>query len=137
MASDQLVVFGLSGQKYALTIDCVAEIVRMMNVTAIPDMQYYYKGIVNLRGAVTPVISLSLRLGLEEEAPDKDSRIIVAEAGGKKIGLIVDRVYAVTRFDGGEVSDPESVGEQTDCIKGIVRQGEDLILLLDLIEVMS
>jgi len=66
LKSGQIVVFELNNQKYALPIHDVPEIIRVMEVTGVPDMEHYYKGIINLRGSVVPVMSLSLRLGLEE-----------------------------------------------------------------------
>jgi len=137
VANDQLVVFGLNNQRYALPINNVSEIIRMMEVTKVPNTQHYYKGIINLRGSIVPVMSLNLRLGLEESELGEDSRIIVTELDGRKLGLIVDNVYSVTRYSEDEVEKTESVSDGEQFIKGIVHQGNDMILLLNLHEIMD
>lgn len=137
VTNEQLVVFGLNNQRYALPINNVSEIIRMMEVTKVPNTKHYYKGIISLRGSVISVMSLSLRLGLEESESGKDSRIIVAETNEKKLGLIVDTVYSVSRYSEDEVEKTESVNDGDQFIKGIVHQGNDIILLLDLYEIMD
>lgn len=130
----QLVVFGLNNQKYALPIDHVSEIIRMVNVTEIPNTRSFCKGIINLRGSVVAVISLGLRLGIEDSEINKDTLIIVAEAEGKKLGLVVDNVYSVTRYDGDEV---ENLDVENEFVDGVVHRDRDTILLLNLGQIMQ
>ncbi len=130
--NSQLVVFGLSNQRYALPIHNVSEIIRNMEVTRLPNAQHYYTGIINLRGAVVPVINLHLRLGLEEGQLGKDARIIVTEANGHKIGFTVENVYSVTTYNENEVDRPETVTAEEQHIIGIVHHESGMILLLDL-----
>lgn len=137
VANDQLVVFGLNNQRYALPINNVSEIIRMMEVTRVPNIRYYYKGIINLRGSIVPVMSLNLRLGLEESELGGDSRIIVTESDGRKLGLIVDTVYSVSRYSGDEVEKPESVNDEGQFITGIVHHEDGMILLLNLHGIMD
>lgn len=137
VTNDQLVVFGLNNQRYALPINNVSEIIRMMEVTKVPNTQYYYKGIINLRGSIIPVMNLNLRLGLEESELGEDSRIIVTELDGRKLGLIVDNVYSVTRYSEDEVEKPESVSNENHFVEGIVHHEDDMILLLNLHEIMD
>jgi len=128
----QLIVFGLDNQRYALPIHNVSEIIRNMEVTRLPNRQHYYTGIINLRGAVVPVINLHLRLGLEEGQLGKDARIIVTEANDHKIGFIVDNVYSVTTYNENEVDKPETFAAEEQHIMGIVHHEDGMILLLDL-----
>ena len=136
-SNDQLVVFEINKQKYALPIYNVSEIIHLMEVTKIPSMQNYYKGIVNLRGLIIPVMSLSSRLGFKESELEKDARIIVTEIGEKKIGLIVDGVSSVTRYSEDEFDAPESLEAESQFIKGIIRQENDMLLLLDLPSILN
>ncbi|AGL01710.1 chemotaxis protein CheW [Desulfoscipio gibsoniae] len=135
--NNQLVVFGLNNQHYGLQIENVSEIIRIMEITRVPNTQYYCKGIINLRGAIVPVISLSLRLGLEENKLGRDSRIIVTETIKGKLGLIVDSVYSVTRYSNDEVEKSETMNGEDRFIKGILKEENDMILLLNLKEVME
>ena len=137
MESGQIVVFELNNQKYALPIHDVSEIIRIMEVTGVPNMEHFYKGIINLRGSVVPVMSLSLRLGLEESELSKDSRIIVVEKDEQKLGLIVDCVYSVTQYSEDQVEEPECVSDEDQFINGIVHQENDMTLLLDLKKLVS
>jgi purine-binding chemotaxis protein CheW len=130
--NNQIVVMGLKDQKYALPINIVSEIIRIMEVTQVPNMPEYCTGIINLRGSVVPVISLGLRLGLGESEITKDSRIIVVEQNGQKIGLTVDSVYSVSEYSPEQMEEPESLGGKEQFIKGVVHQDSDIVLLLDL-----
>ena len=130
--NNQIVVMGLKAQKYALPINNISEIIRVMEVTQVPNMQDYCSGIINLRGSVVPVISLGLRLGLEQSEVNKDSRIIVVEQDDQKIGLTVDSVYAVSEFYPDQMEEPEALGGTEHFIKGVIYQDNDMILLLDL-----
>lgn len=134
---EQIVVFGLNKQKYALPIQHVSEIIRMMDITPVPNTDYYCKGIINLRGSIVPVISLNLRLGMEEGEINNDTRIIVVEKNDIKLGLIVDSVYSVARYSEDEVEVPESLNSEGQFIKEVVHHGEDIILLLDLDKIMN
>ena len=76
----QLVIFKLAEGSFGLDIRFVREINRLMEVTPIPTAPEYVEGIMNLRGAVVPVVSLGLRFGLEKSETTKDSRIVVIES---------------------------------------------------------
>jgi purine-binding chemotaxis protein CheW len=82
-------------------------------------------------------MSLNLRLGLEESELGGDSRIIVTESDGRKLGLIVDTVYSVSRYSGDEVEKPESVNDEGQFITGIVHHEDGMILLLNLHGIMD
>lgn len=135
MRDDYLVVFRLNGQRYALPIINVSEIIRVMDITKVPEMQPYYRGIIKLRGSMVPVMNLGLRLGLDEGELDKDSRIIVAELNGSNFGFIVDRVNFVMKLSVGKAFKPDH-GERL-FIKGIVQQGDEKILILDINKIIN
>lgn len=135
MSDDYLVVFRLNGQRYALPIINVSEIIRVMDLTKVPEMHFYYRGIINLRGSTVPVMSLGLRLGLDEGELDKDSRIIVAELNGSNFGLIVDRVNFVMKFSEDKASKPDR--RENQFVRGIVQQGDEKILILDIDRIIN
>lgn len=129
---EQLVVFQLNDQQYALPINETQEIIRMAEVTRLPNTHYYTEGIINLRGTILPVISLNRRLGLPDKEQDEDTRIIVVENKGNKVGMIVDCVLEVGQYTDGEVEPPNMIGDNVDFLKGVVKKGDQLWLLVNL-----
>ncbi|MTI84283.1 MAG: purine-binding chemotaxis protein CheW [Firmicutes bacterium] len=135
--NNQIVIMSLNDQRYALPINNVSEIIRVMEVIKVPNMRDYCTGIINLRGSVVPVISLGLRLGLGESELTKDSRVIVVEQNGHKLGLTVDSVYSVTEFSQEQMEEPESLGDTEQFIKGVIHLDNNMVLFLDLDKVSS
>ena len=129
---EQLVVFQLNDQQYALPINETQEIIRMAEVTRLPNTNYYIEGIINLRGTILPVISLNRRLGLPETELNEDTRIIVVENKGNKVGMIVDSVLEVGRFTESEVEAPNTIGDNVDFLRGVVKKDDQLWLLINL-----
>ena len=129
---EQLVVFQLNNQQYALPINETQEIIRMAEVTRLPNTNYYIEGIINLRGTILPVISLNRRLGLPETEQNEDTRIIVVENKGNKVGMIVDSVLEVGRYTESEVEPPNMIGDDVDFLRGVVKKDDQLWLLINL-----
>lgn len=132
----QLVIFELTNQLYALPIQETQEIIRMTDITTVPNSREYVEGIINLRGNVVPVINLHRRLGLEEGSRDDSTRIIVVEHNGQKVGMIVDNVQEVGNYAGDEVDPPSVAGDGVEYLSGVVKKGEVLWLLLNLGKVL-
>ena len=134
----QLVIFELGDQKYALPILETQEIMRMVNITRVPNTNYFVEGVINLRGNVIPVINLCARLGLDKKPYDQDTRIIVVDRDGQKVGMIVDRVQEVGRYTAEELDTGTGgarfggTGNNGDVLSGVVKKGDQLWLLLDL-----
>jgi len=128
-----LVTFNL-GEEYGVPIHQVQEIIRVSGVTMVPNSPSYMEGVINLRGRVLPVLNLRKKLKLSPKEISKSSRIVVAEAGEKVIGLLVDAVSHVIRLAPELVdSAPDEVLEvDTDYITGVGKLKNRLIILLDL-----
>jgi len=128
-----LVTFNL-GEEYAVPISQVYEIVRVGNITMVPNSPSYMEGVINLRGKVLPVLNLRKRLNLSGKDITKSSRIVVTEVGSKVIGLLVDAVSHVIKVSSEFVETaPEEVLEiDTDYITGVGKLKDRLIILLDL-----
>lgn len=133
---EQLVIFQLNDQQYALPIQETQEIIRMSNITKVPNTRHYVEGIINLRGNIVPVINLNKRLNLPVSEYNEDTRIIVVEHDGQKVGMIVDVVMEVGRFSNDEIEPPAVAGDNVEYLKGVVKKGEQLWLLLNLGEVI-
>lgn len=126
-----MVIFELNGQRYGLPILEVQEIMRMVPVNPVPYASEYLEGVINLRGRVIPVLNLSRRLGLPGKERDGETRIIVVEQGGRKIGMIVDRVLEVGRYNEADIETPEVVGHTVESLSGFAMKDENILLLLN------
>ncbi len=132
----QLVIFQLNDQQYALPIQETQEIIRMTGITRVPNTKHYVEGIINLRGSIVPVINLNKRLNLPVSGYNEDTRIIVVECDGQKVGMIVDMVLEVGRFSEDEIEPPSVAGDNVSYLRGVVKKGDQLWLLLNLAEVI-
>lgn len=130
--AEQLVVFALEDNRYALGISEVQEILRVSEITPVPEMPAHVEGVINLRGAVVPVLNLRLRLGLEKIPMDQHTRIILVESEKNLFGLIVDRVLEVNTYAPEEFEHPDAVGLAEGMLAGIVKKDEAMWLILDL-----
>jgi purine-binding chemotaxis protein CheW len=128
-----LVTFNL-GEEYGVPITQVQEIIRVGNITIVPNSPSYMEGVINLRGRVLPVLNLRKRLKLPVTDVTKASRIIVTEVSSKMLGLLVDAVSHVIKVPSEVVEKaPEEVLEiDTDYITGVGKLKDRLVILLDL-----
>lgn len=128
----QLVSFQLGPEEYAIDILGVQEIIRVVEITHVPNAPHFVDGVVNLRGKVIPIINLRTRLGLSAVEPTKDTRIVVVEVAHLILGFIVDSVEEVLRLPEEFIEPPSSTGGAADFHKGVGRVDGRLLILLDL-----
>ena len=105
--------FKLANEEYGVEILRVREIIGVMNITAVPRMPVYMKGVINLRGKVVPVVDLRLKFGLDEIEHTEQTCIIVVDVG-KEIGIIVDTVSEVLDIKDENVEPPPAMGGSVD-----------------------
>ncbi|RKO67281.1 chemotaxis protein CheW [Desulfofundulus salinus] len=128
----QVVIFQLNDQQYALPIQETQEIIRMTDITRVPNTKSYVEGIINLRGSIVPVINLNRRLDLPVRDYTDATRIIVVEYEGQKVGMIVDNVLEVGRYNANEMEPPAVAGDNMEFLRGVIKKGDRLWLLLNL-----
>ena len=130
----QIVVFELGDERYGLDIATVYEIIRHQPITAVPQAPAFVEGVINLRGRIIPVVDLRDRFGMGEGDLTKASRIVVADAGGTRVGLVVDGVSEVLMVPTDSVEPTPEVAANADheYLRGIAKLGERLIILLSL-----
>ncbi|MBI4926790.1 MAG: chemotaxis protein CheW [Anaerolineae bacterium] len=135
----QLVVFELENESYGVDIAVVEGIIKMQEITRLPRAPHFMEGITNLRGAVVPVIDLRKRFGLEQQEATRDTRIVIANMSGTKVGLIVDAVNQVIRIPEDAIEPPPSMTMTVDSafIKSVAKLDKQLVILLDLDKVLS
>ncbi|WP_432563207.1 chemotaxis protein CheW [Kineococcus sp. SYSU DK003] len=129
-----LVVFRLQGEEYCVAVDAVQEIIRVPDtLIRVPRTLEFVEGLVNLRGAVLPVVDLRTRLGLDRSARDERQRIVVLIIQGVRTGFVVDSVAEVLRVSGAELeSAPELSREQAEVVTRVAnlpRSGRMLLVL--------
>ena len=130
----QLVSFQLGPEEYAIDILGVQEIIRMVEITPVPNAPHYVEGVVNLRGKVIPIINLRMRLGLSSMEHTKDTRIVVVEVGHLLLGFVVDSVEEVLRLPKECIEPPPSsgAGGVGEFHRGVGRVEGRLLILLNL-----
>lgn len=130
----QLVSFKVGTEEFGIDILKVQEIIKMLQITKVPNAPSFVEGVINLRGRIIPVIDLRGRLAIEKKANDNKSRIIVVDIHGSIIGFIVDEVNEVLRISKKILENPPEMVSQidTDFITSVAKLEDRLILLLDL-----
>lgn len=130
----ELLSFRIGENEYSVDIMAVREIRGWTRATSLPHAPTYVRGVINLRGAVLPVIDLALRLGLEVEDPTERNVIIVVDIDGRTIGLRVDAVSDILSLPLSELQDPPDMAAdrgQT-FIKSLTIVDGRMIRILDL-----
>lgn len=140
MAKDiQLVGFRVGRENFGVPIGFVHEIVRLMDITSVPDAPDYIEGVINLRGKIIPVIDLRKRFSEKEIVPGKKNRILVAEIEGKIVGLVVDSASEVIKIAPEQVEPPPNIFGENDVnyVTGVGKLNGRLIILVDLSRIMQ
>jgi purine-binding chemotaxis protein CheW len=125
----QLVVFTLGTEHYALPIHAVNEIIRYSEPRSVASRTEWVRGVISLRGRIVPVYDVAARLGLSS-ALSEQSKIVIVEAAGEIAGVIVDTVEEVLTVSGDQIE--EAPGADPAMIEAIVRIDDRLIVLLTL-----
>ncbi|MBF0315459.1 MAG: chemotaxis protein CheW [Oligoflexia bacterium] len=134
LGTDQIVTFRLAEEELALPINSVQEIIKVPDITHVPNTPSYVDGIGNLRGKILPIVNLRKRLGLAEKEKDDATRIVVLNVNGITTGFIVDSVSEVMHIEKSSLEKPpESVdGIEGQYLRSIAKidEGKRLVLLL-------
>lgn len=137
--SRKVIVFQLKDEEYAVSVDQVGSIERLQTITRVPQTAEFVKGVINLRGVVTPIIDLRVRFGIEESEYSDSTRIIIVYLDNMEVGLIVDVANDVIDIPESSIEPaPEVVGAvDVDYIAGVAKLEKRLLILLDLQRVLS
>ncbi len=135
-----LVVLGfmLDGREFGFDVTDVYEVLRMVEITTVPEAPPYLKGFIDLRGTMTSIIDLRSRLGLEPKEYDLSTPIIVVRVNTHFVGLVVEAVSEVIRTDTENLKKlTQDVPLPERLFKGVLHHGERLLLLFDLGELVT
>ncbi len=133
----QLVSFRLGEEEYGIKILRVQEIIRMREITRLPNTPDFVEGVINLRGRIIPVVGLRKRLGMEAITRDKATRIVIIEVGDSVFGFEVDAVSEVLRISLDTIEPPPRLKQGNGYVSGIGKLENRLFLLLDMEHLMS
>ncbi|MBJ7518687.1 MAG: purine-binding chemotaxis protein CheW [Solirubrobacteraceae bacterium] len=125
---EQLVIFTVGGEQYALPIDRVREIIRLRDLRTVDASDPAIRGVISLRGKIIPVHDLAVRLGLPPQQAD-GAKIVIVEGAGEAVGAIVDDVEEVHTVPTSEIEPVPDVGSE--LLTGIARIEERLVAVLD------
>ena len=135
LETTQYIVIRLGAEQYGIDISYIENIVRMQNITRVPKVPAYLKGVINLRGEVIPVMSLRLKMDLPEDEITRATRIIILKLEQQgNVGIIVDEVKEVVTLTSNEIEknsyDPKD--GTISFISGVGKHNGELISLLEL-----
>jgi purine-binding chemotaxis protein CheW len=134
----QYLIFSLGSELFGVGTLRVREIIEYGNLTTVPMMPGYMRGVINLRGAVVPVIDLNARFGRSQTEVSRRTCIVILEAQSEEntsvLGIIVDAVSAVRQIDSSHIETPPSFGTRirADFIDGMAKVNTGFVILLDL-----
>jgi len=134
-----LVGFRVGRETFGVPIGMVREIVRLPEITAVPNAAEFIEGVINLRGKIVPVVDLRKRFKDAETDNTRKSRILVAEVEGQSVGLIVNSASEVLKVPPADVEVPRNLFSEGELnyISGVGKLNGRLILILDLNKVLQ
>ncbi len=135
----QYIVVNIGNEQYGIDIQYVDNIVRMQRITRVPKAQHFFKGVINLRGEIIPVMSIRLKFGLEEDVFTNATRIIIIKVEPQyAIGIIVDEVKEVVTLEESTIEKVtnSAVQDKYGYLSGIGKHNDSLISLLNISSVI-
>jgi purine-binding chemotaxis protein CheW len=142
-ASQQFLSFALGDEVFAVNVLQVKEILDVINITRVPQMPDYLLGVINLRGSVVPVVDLRCKFGMAKRELNQENCIVVLEVDfdGERvvIGARTDAVREVLDLAAEQIEPPPRMGMKlkSEFIRGMGKQGESFIILLDIDKIFS
>lgn len=135
---NKYIIFELGEEEYAIPVESVGSIERLIPITRVPSTPTYVKGVINLRGVVTPVIDLKEKLKGKSIEFDEQTRIIIVNTNEITVGFIVDSANDVMDINKQDIEpSPETIErEVADFIDGVVKMDDRFFILLKLDQVL-
>ena len=138
--AEKYLLFELGNEEYCIDIARITAIEELPQITAIPDMPDFVKGVINLRGKVIPAIDLRLRFGMDAREYDDRTCIVIVSVNISTIGFIVDNVSEVHEIGKEDIGAPPSfnnISGKEQYIAGLAKKGEEVKIILDVNKIIS
>jgi len=129
--------FRVDSSTYGIELRNVTEIIGIQPITPVPDVPDYIRGVINLRGSITPVMDVRLRFKKGFKEYNDRTCVIVINIHGKSLGMIVDSVSEVITIPETEIVPPPEMGKEDKFIKGVGKVGNEVVLLLDCEKILN
>jgi purine-binding chemotaxis protein CheW len=129
--------FPIQNESYGLEISYVKQIIGIQKMTEVPEMPYFMKGIINLRGVIIPLIDMRLRFGKPEREYDDRTCIIIVDVSGMRLGLITDSVSEVATIAEEDIEPLPGFNSARGYIKGIGKTAGGVVLIIDCEKLLS
>jgi chemotaxis signal transduction protein len=138
-SQDQYILFMVAGTTYALPSAQIAHVDLVEQVTRVPNAAPFVDGVVFSRGQIVPAINMRARFGFERAPLDLRSRFLVANTGGRSVGLLVDACREFLRIDASAIHPPADAlsGSQENYVTGIATMGDRMIVILNLAQLLA
>ncbi len=136
-ANNQLVVFTLDEQSFALNLSNVERIVRAVEVTPLPDAPEVILGVINIEGRVVPVVNTRKRLGMPEKDIELQDLFIIVRENGRSLALLADQVKPVLEVPDEELVLPDRVLPGIGYVQGVAKIDDGMLVVLRLETIMS
>lgn len=135
----QIITFSVHDEEFGLNILQVEEIIRLPHITKLYNKSKYFKGIIDIREEVIPILDLREKFGLKAREYSGTTRAVIVEVSEKKIGIVVDTVSQVIRISKDAISPAPKLGDGIDAnyLDGVVRYDERLIIMLNIDKLLS
>jgi purine-binding chemotaxis protein CheW len=134
---NQLVVFIIGEQQYALPLTTVQRVVPMVEVTLLPKAPEVVLGVIDLQGSIIPVMSMRKRFGMPELETNLGDQLIVAEAGARTVAMVVNSVTGVVEQTAEEVTEAQKIVPGVQYVEGMTRLGSGILFIHDLDRFLS
>ena len=134
-----IVGFRVGRETYGVPIKLILEIVRVPEITAVPDAPDHIEGVINLRGKIVSIIDLRKRFREKNIIQSRHNRILIMELQGRLAGLVVDGASEVMKIPATEI-EPPPAGFQDgglQCVTGVAKHGGRLVVLLDITKLLQ
>lgn len=135
----ELLTFWIGEEEFAIDILEIQEILKVPQITPVPRVAAAVLGITSLRGTIVPVVDMRVFLGVERKAPGRESRVLVLQAKGDPVGLLVDRVVSVSRLERDSIEAvPRTMQrDASEALEGVGRVDDRLLIVLNLDAVLA
>lgn len=129
---DKILIFNIDNQKYALHFSVVERVIRIVEITPVPKAAEILSGMINMHGAVLPVIDIRRLLGLSEREVSLSDRLIITKTAGVKVALLIDDIIGVSEYREQDIIPTGKIIPGLEYIEGVVKLADGLVFIYDL-----
>jgi len=134
---EQILVFTLDEQPYALSLHSVVKVIHAIEIRHLPNAPEIIAGIINIKGQIIPVADIRKRFGLIAHEIDPDDRLIIADTGKRQVAILVDSVTGISDLESGQQKRVKEMLPFAEHLRGVAKTDNELILIYDLEQFLS